>query len=92
MHDIFEFFAVFTSSYFGVTDELGDKNSSREMIWNDFPDIFASLRDLYQYVYYARATAPGDFFVAPAHAEETYFPRCSVAATMDGSSGIGEGR
>ena len=24
--------------------------------------------------YYARATASGDFFVAPAHAEETYFP------------------
>ena len=23
---------------------------------------------------YARATTPGDFFVAPAHAEETYFP------------------
>jgi uncharacterized protein YfaS (alpha-2-macroglobulin family) len=31
-------------------------------------------RGVYEYVYYARATAPGDFFVAPAHAEETYFP------------------
>jgi len=31
-------------------------------------------RGIYEYVYYARATAPGDFFVAPAHAEETYFP------------------
>ena len=29
---------------------------------------------VHQYVYYARATTPGDFFVAPAHAEETYFP------------------
>ena len=29
---------------------------------------------VYEYVYYARATAPGDFFVAPTHAEETYFP------------------
>ena len=29
---------------------------------------------VHEYVYYARATAPGDFFVAPAHAEETYFP------------------
>ena len=27
-----------------------------------------------QYVYYARAMAPGDFFVAPAHAEEIDFP------------------
>ena len=29
---------------------------------------------VHEYVYYARATAPGDFFVAPAHAEETYLP------------------
>jgi alpha-2-macroglobulin len=31
-------------------------------------------RGVYEYVYYARATTPGDFFVGPAHAEETYFP------------------
>ena len=29
---------------------------------------------VHEYVYYARATTPGDFFVAPAHAEETYLP------------------
>ena len=29
---------------------------------------------VHEYVYYARATTPGDFFVAPAVAEETYFP------------------
>ena len=29
---------------------------------------------VHEYVYYARATAPGDFFVVPAHAEESYFP------------------
>ena len=29
---------------------------------------------VHEYVYYARATTPGDFFVAPVHAEETYFP------------------
>ena len=28
---------------------------------------------VHTYVYYARATTPGDFFVAPAHAQETYF-------------------
>ncbi|MEK6208484.1 MAG: Ig-like domain-containing protein, partial [Chloroflexota bacterium] len=28
-------------------------------------------KGIYEYVYYARATTPGDFFVAPAHAEET---------------------
>jgi uncharacterized protein YfaS (alpha-2-macroglobulin family) len=31
-------------------------------------------KGVYEYVYYARATAPGSFFFAPAHAEETYFP------------------
>lgn len=31
-------------------------------------------RGVHEYVYYARATTPGDFFVAPAHAAETYFP------------------
>jgi len=29
---------------------------------------------VYEYTYYARATTPGDFFVAPTHAEETYLP------------------
>ncbi len=31
-------------------------------------------KGVYEYVYYARATTPGDFFTAPAHAEESYFP------------------
>ena len=31
-------------------------------------------RGVHEYVYYARATTPGDFFVAPVHAEETYLP------------------
>ncbi|MGH2492668.1 MAG: alpha-2-macroglobulin family protein, partial [Candidatus Limnocylindria bacterium] len=31
-------------------------------------------KGVYEYVYYARATTPGNFFVAPARAEETYFP------------------
>ncbi len=29
---------------------------------------------VYEYTYYARATTPGDFFIAPAHAEESYLP------------------
>ena len=29
---------------------------------------------VHRYVYYARATTSGDFFVLPVHAEETYFP------------------
>lgn len=31
-------------------------------------------KGVYEYTYYARATTPGDFFVGPSHAEETYFP------------------
>ncbi|MCY3655044.1 MAG: hypothetical protein OXG95_00315 [Chloroflexi bacterium] len=31
-------------------------------------------RGTHEYVYYARATTSGEFFVAPAHAEESYFP------------------
>lgn len=31
-------------------------------------------KGVYEYIYYARATTPGEFFVAPAHASETYFP------------------
>ena len=31
-------------------------------------------KGMHVYVYYARATTPGDFFLAPAHAEETFFP------------------
>jgi uncharacterized protein YfaS (alpha-2-macroglobulin family) len=31
-------------------------------------------KGVHEYTYFARATTTGDFFVAPAHAEETYFP------------------
>ncbi|HEX9437130.1 MAG TPA: Ig-like domain-containing protein [Candidatus Limnocylindria bacterium] len=55
--------------------------------WYYSPWQFVELRDdravlyaqdlskgVYEYVYYARATTPGDFFTAPPHAEEAYFP------------------
>ena len=50
---------------------------------------------IHEYVYYARATTPGDFFVAPARGEETYLPevfgrsdsgRFAVAETGQGSA------
>ena len=52
---------------------------------------------VHEYVYYARATVPGDFFVAPAHAEESYFPevfgrsdsgRFSVAEGAEGATAV----
>ena len=47
MADLNEFFAVFSSAYFGVTDELGPRSTSRGMIQTRFPDIFESLEDIY---------------------------------------------
>ena len=55
---------------------------------------------VYEYVYYARATTPGNFFLAPAHAEEAYFPevfgrsdsgRFAVAETGEASTGAVSG-
>ena len=59
--------------------------------------LFASRlpEGVHEYVYYARATTPGDFFVAPARGEETYLPevfgrsdsgRFAVAETGPGSA------
>ena len=31
-------------------------------------------KGVHEYIYYARATSVGDYYVGPAHAEETYFP------------------
>ncbi|MBI2766304.1 MAG: Ig-like domain-containing protein [Chloroflexi bacterium] len=31
-------------------------------------------KGVYEFIYYARATSPGDYFVAPARIEESYFP------------------
>ncbi len=31
-------------------------------------------KGVHEYVYYARATTPGDFFVAPAHVEQSMLP------------------
>lgn len=43
---------------------------------DDRVSLYASslAKGVYEYVYYARATTPGDFFVAPATAAESYFP------------------
>ncbi|TMD61617.1 MAG: hypothetical protein E6I87_02255 [Chloroflexi bacterium] len=31
-------------------------------------------KGIHEYVYYARATSPGDYYVAPSHAQESFFP------------------
>ena len=43
MHDVYEFFAVFSDAYFGVGHWPGDPSTGRESIRKDFPDIFEAL-------------------------------------------------
>ncbi|MCY4456079.1 MAG: Ig-like domain-containing protein [Chloroflexi bacterium] len=45
-------------------------------IRDDRVELHASrlYRGVHQYIYYARATTPGEFIVPPARAEESYFP------------------
>ena len=46
MADVKEFFAVFSTGYFEVTEELGD-DPSREDLINRFPMIFQALDEIY---------------------------------------------
>ena len=48
-------------------------------------EAFASLlwAGVHEYVYYARATTPGDFIVPPAKAEEMYFPETFGRSATD---------
>ena len=47
MSNVMEFFAVFTTGYFGVTDEL-DPVNSREALRRRFPQIFQALDEIYE--------------------------------------------
>lgn len=47
MHDVYEFFAVFSDAYFGVGHWPADRSTGRELIRNDFPDIFEALQEIY---------------------------------------------
>ena len=46
MADIYEFFAVFSTGYFEVTNELGH-NPDREELWDRFPEIIRALDEIY---------------------------------------------
>ena len=47
MADVDEFFAVFTTGYFEVTDELGSDNT-RDILEARFQDVFQALDDIYK--------------------------------------------
>ncbi len=71
------YYAPWYAWYYSPWDQVDTRD--------DHVSLFAErLREgVHRYTYYARATAPGDFFVAPAHAEESYFPE--VFGRSDGS-------
>lgn len=46
MHDVYEFFAVLSTAYFEVTDEIG-RGAGRDTVARDFPGVFESLEDIY---------------------------------------------
>ena len=62
------YFAPWFSWYYSPWQHV-DVRDDRTVL---FADRLA--KGVYEYIYYARATTPGDFFVAPTRAEETYFP------------------
>lgn len=45
-------------------------------VTDDRATLFATnlRRGVHEYVFFARATTPGDFYVGPAVAEEAFFP------------------
>ena len=46
MANVREFFAVLSTAYFEVTDEIG-RGADRNTVRQDFPEVFASLEEIY---------------------------------------------
>ena len=62
------YYAPWYAWYYSPWDQVDIRDDRVTLLAQRLP------RGVHEYVYYARATAPGDFFVAPTHAEESYFP------------------
>jgi len=56
MANVEEFFAVFSTAYFGVTNELGS-DVNRAVLAQDFPEIMKALDDIYQGAKFPRELA-----------------------------------
>ena len=55
------------SWYWSPWDQVGQRDDRVVLLAERLP------RGVHEYIYYARASTLGDLFVAPAHAEETFF-------------------
>ncbi|MYK26255.1 MAG: hypothetical protein F4052_04790, partial [Dehalococcoidia bacterium] len=62
------FYAPWYAWYFSPWDQVDLRDDRVTLLASRIP------KGVHEYVYYARATTPGDFFVAPTFAEETYLP------------------
>ncbi|MCY3886388.1 MAG: Ig-like domain-containing protein [Chloroflexi bacterium] len=62
------YYAPWYAWYYSPWDQVDIRDDRVVLLASHLP------QGVHEYVYYARATAPGDFFVAPARAEESYFP------------------
>ena len=63
-----DYFAPWFAWYFNPWDQVDTRDDRLVLSANELP------KGVHEYVYFARATTPGDYFVAPAHVEETFFP------------------
>ncbi len=63
-----DYFAPWFGWYFSPWEHVDVRDDRVSLYATQLP------KGVYEYVYYARATTPGDFFVAPAQGFETYFP------------------
>ncbi|MQA00085.1 MAG: hypothetical protein GEU80_12290 [Dehalococcoidia bacterium] len=63
-----EYFAPWYAWYLNPWDQVDVRDDRLTLFADDLP------KGVHEYVYFARATTPGDYFVAPAHAQESYFP------------------
>ena len=63
-----KYYAPWYGWYYNPWDQVDLRDDRVVLLANRLP------KGVHEYVYYARATTPGDFFVAPVHAEETFFP------------------
>ena len=62
------YYAPWYAWYFSPWDQVDLRDDRVTLLASRIP------KGVHEYVYYARATTPGDFFVAPTFAEETYLP------------------
>ena len=63
-----DYYAPWYGWYYSPWDEVHLRDDRLTLLASRLP------KGVHEYVYFARASTPGDFFVAPAHAEEAYLP------------------